>query len=587
MYEATARVDGPDGRLEIQSLERMEADTVLGWIADYLIKEKRYGGQWSDIEQRAKRSGKNTYELICEIEGLMTWQDLLAVFTSHINIPEATAIEGRILAIESQRVIISSCDDSPAENARSLYFWHPIAIKSALNKIGERDSVYLITKDLFTRVSDYSSFDNAAQAEKKDFSKDVMQILSDITKKAIQLGITDVHLYPVVEKDIYKLRYRILGELVDAETYSLQQGKSLLTVIINQAKEHTPSLKVDEVRRPLDGKIIIPKEDVGWHYDVDLRVSVMWKPDMTNADIVLRVLAKSDISSNTIKHLGFYPDHVEKLETAISRTRGIILVTGATGTGKSKTVNTLLASLPNTKHIQTIEDPIEYLLPNGRQFQIFEYEEDSAGNKREPVGFVELARQCKRHDPDIIFIGELRDAQTVQTAMHLSKTGHLVLATLHVARATMIPQALVEDYGVSVDTIADNLLLGVNQVLAKKLCPKCKQPYVLNEIPEWVRNLRFPNLDQVERLRGKIIYEPGYQPGCSCHMRVGSEVLTGYSGRTVIGEVYNFNPRDFESGKLSSFAMEEILDPSMNILTDAVNKIEAGEVGFEVLRSLM
>ena len=84
-----------------------------------------------------------------------------------------------------------------------------------------------------------------------------MEILSDIIKKAIQLGVTDVHLYPVVEKDIYKLRYRILGDLVDAETYSLQQGKSLLTVIINQATEHTPSLKVDEIRRPLDGKIVI------------------------------------------------------------------------------------------------------------------------------------------------------------------------------------------------------------------------------------------------------------------------------------------------------------------------------------------
>lgn len=587
MSQAAVTINKSDGRLEIQDLEMMEADTVLGWIADYLIKEKRYGGQWTDIEQRAKRSGKRTYELICEIEGLMTWQDLLAVFTSHINIPEATAVEGKILDVDSERVIISSCENSLVENARNLYFWHPIAIKGALKKIGNRDNVYLITKDLFTRVSSYSSHDGPAQAEEKDFSKDVMEILSDIIKKAIQLGVTDVHLYPVVEKDIYKLRYRILGDLVDAETYSLQQGKSLLTVIINQAKEHTPSLKVDEIRRPLDGKIVIPKESVGWHYDVDIRVSIMWKPDITNADVVLRILAKSDISSNTIKHLGFYPEHVEKLETAISRTRGIILVAGATGTGKSKTVNTLLASLPATKHIQTIEDPIEYLLPNGRQFQTFEYEEDSSGNKREPVGFAELARQCKRHDPDIIFIGELRDPETVQTAMHLSKTGHLVLATLHVARATMIPQSLVEDYGVSIDTISDNLLLGVNQVLVKKLCPKCKQAYVLSELPEWVRNLRFPNLDQVERLRGKTIYAAGYMPDCSCHMRVGSEVLAGYAGRTVISEVYNFHPQDFESGKISSFAMEEILDPSINILSDAVNKIEAGEVGLETLRSLM
>lgn len=171
--------------------------------------------------------------------------------------------------------------------------------------------------------------------------------------------------------------------------------------------------------------------------------------------------------------------------------------------------------------------------------------------------------------------------------MHLSKTGHLVLATLHVARATMIPQSLIEDYGVSIDTISDNLLLGVNQILVKRLCPKCKQPYALSEIPEWARNLRFPNLEQLERLRGKTIYAPGYKPGCSCHMRIGSEVLAGYSGRTVISEVYDFHPQDFESGKISSFAMEQILDSSTNILADAVSKIEAGEVGLEILRGLM
>jgi len=574
---------------ERYDVRNITAESVTTWIIDYLKNEKRYSGSWSDIEQRARRSGKTVYDLLCEIEDTITYQELLRIFSKHTGIEEATSIEGKILHVEEGRVIYTNNDSEDPVMTRNCYFWHPLAIKGALqdNQIGQNDIVYLVTRELFARTSIFSSPVNAQTDlhQQKDFDKDVWEVITDIVKAAIKIGATDIHLFPVVEKEIYRLRYRVLGDLVDAETYSLQQGKSLLNVIINQAKRYTPSLKTDEKRKPMDGKIIIPRTDIRWHNDVDLRVSIMWKPDMENADVVLRVLAKSDIGSNTIEHLGFSEEHAEKLRMAISRTRGIILVTGGTGTGKSKTVNTMLAGLPMQKNILSVEDPIEYLLPNGRQFQIFEWEDEKSN--REAVGFAELARQCKRHDPDVIFIGELRDRETVETAIHLSKTGHLVLATLHVARATMIPQTLIEDYGVSVDALADNLVLGVNQVLSKRLCPECKQGYVLSELPPWYRRLRFPNTDQVEKLRNKELFEPGCDAKCRCAMNLGSETIMGYAGRCCVAEVYEFSPQNFEEGKISSFQMEKILDPGTNILADMVMKIENGLLPFDSLRSLL
>jgi len=576
---------------EKADITRIDGATVLGWITEYLEEEKKYNGGWSDIEQRAKRSNKTVYDLLCEIENIITYQELLHIFSDRVDVPEATSIEGEILRVEQGRVIYTNNGEGPNSiQKRNCYFWHPIALKGAIqdDQIGQYDTPYLVARDLFNRISNFTTVNRVDETQEND-DKDVWEVVKELVKNAIRLGVTDIHLYPVPEKDIYRLRYRVLGDLVDVGTFSLARGKSLITVIINQAKKETPSIKTDEVRRPIDGKLTIPSQEVHWHYDVDLRMSIMWKPDMTHADAVLRVLAKSDIGSNTLEYLGFQEEHVEKLQTAIMRSRGIILVTGATGTGKSKTVNTLLAGLPMEKNILAIEDPIEYLLPNGRQFQVFEWEEEKQGGKsRESVGFAELARQCKRHDPDVIFIGELRDKETVETAIHLSKTGHLVLATLHVARATMIPQTLIEDYGVSIDALADNLVLGVNQVLSKRLCPKCRQEYVLTQLPPWVRKLRFPNQEVVDTLRGKTIFSPGVDPRCECAMKISSGIVTtGYMGRCCVAEVYEFKPNDFVAEKISSFNMETTLDPNTNILTDMVAKIEEGILGFDSLRSLL
>jgi len=286
--------------------------------------------------------------------------------------------------------------------------------------------------------------------------------------------------------------------------------------------------------------------------------------------------------------------------TAVSRNRGIILVTGR----KSRTVNTLLAGLPSTKCILCVEDPIEYQIPGGRQFQTFEYVEDAGSEKGgkasiHVVGFPEFARAFKRHDPDVIFIGELRDEETVSTAVHLSKTGHLVLGTLHVSRATQIPQMLVEDYGVSIDAVADNLIMGVNQVLVKKLCSACKEEMnePLGTIPEWIRKLRYPDRDLfLDSIREKKFFVPSLAGGCdACRKTIGRGAArrllsAGYSGRTVLGEAIEFRPGQFSDGKISGYHMEakvEAADMSHSILMDAYNKLTLGTIDMDAVTRLL
>lgn len=591
----------------IESLDRSHVENA---ISRYLVDIKGMAQESFKIFlERAKQIDQSVYNVICEIENAMTYEELRNVFQTLTGIPAARDVEGRIRHIKDGRLITSTIDGSEGNSSVHVYTWHPMALKDLGKDRIHETSFFLLKKDDFHNIEIKSGYANPADTAKavvadRNVSR---EFIYPFIRDALVHGATDIHIFPQDNQDIYKIRFRLLGDLVDVHTLKAEKGRSLVNVLINWAKEMTPSLKTDEKRRPLDGKIICRKEDVGWHTDVDLRMSLIWKPDAVNSDVVLRVLAKTDIRNEKLYDLGYLDRHVDMFETAVSRNRGIILVTGPTGSGKSRTVNTLLAGLPSTKCILCVEDPIEYQIPGGRQFQTFEYVEDAGSEKSSKtsihvVGFPEFARAFKRHDPDVIFIGELRDEETVGTAVHLSKTGHLVLGTLHVSRVAQIPQMLIEDYGVSIDAVADNLIMGVNQVLVKKLCNRCKQEMVepLGTIPDWMKQLRYPERDLfLSNIREKRFYIPSLSDGCdACRKTIGEgsrgmarRVLSaGYSGRTVLGEAIEFRPGHFSDGKISGYHMEakvEAADMSHSILMDAYNKMTLGTIDMDAAMRLL
>jgi general secretion pathway protein E len=575
-------------------LKNITNENITIAIVRYINEVKKRQIDFEEYARKSKGTGKSVFDILCEIDNILTYHELADVFSQATGIPKATDVQGAVTDVDIGRHV-ATVDN---EGVRRFYIWHPVAVQKLFKKSPPDDlQMLLVDRETFKKYSSnqYVRASAAGVGETlTDVTRETLVNLVKLSMKAAAGGVTgmagatDIHIYPVIEQQVYKIALRLLGDLVDVETLSSSDGRQLANVVLNWAKEKTPSIQVDEKRKPVDGRIVIPGASLDWYSDIDLRVSMMWKSNMTDADIVLRILYKIDMRDNTLSQLGFLPKQVGLMEMALARTRGIILVTGATGSGKSRTMNTLLTLVSKGKNILTVEDPIEYILPNGRQFQTMEWE--SVNGEIVSVGFSDLARAFKRHDPDIILIGELRDKETVSTAFHLAKTGHLVLGTLHVARATAVPETLVEDYGVSVDAVADNLVLVANQVLVKRLCETCKVREVFTDPPDWLRKLRFINRETaLARLRGQAVFHaPGGRHRCErCAQKAGTTTLSGYTGRTAGAEVFELLPGMFKDKDISVLAMEEKLSGEGNILSDMVDKILAGAIGVESLRSLL
>lgn len=545
----------------------------------------------SDYEKRAQTMNRSIFDMLCEIDKIVDYDKLVEIFAEVSGLPVAPDITGDIITVNSGRYVKTANPDKTA----AYFIWHPKAITSVerLSKdLGEKAplQVFLVKRDVLRQYFIAAEMSEIKLEKNSETTRDdVLAIIGEAAK----LGVTDIHIYPVFSMNVYRIAYRLYGELINSSTLTLQTGGAVIRVLMNWAKEFSPSLKVDEMRKPLDGKIDIPKTLLPiLTSDLSLRLSIIWKADMKNADCVIRLLTRTNIGNENLEALGFLPEQTSMMETAAERSRGIILITGATGSGKSRTVNTILSKLSVKRNILTVEDPIEYLLPNGRQFQTLEWE-GTGPEETHRVGFEEFARAFKRHDPDVIFFGEIRDKKTANLAFHLAKTGHLVCSTLHASRATMIAEILHDDFGIGLDTIADNLTLGVSQSLVKRLCHKCKRKVSFDQPPDWYSHLRYNNKDfELKRLLAgqDKIYTASQDGKCkACRKTFGVVTVSGYEGRIVLADVYEYMPKHFQDGKISAFAMTEKLEwepGAKNILSDAVDKVLAGIIDVEAIRTL-
>jgi general secretion pathway protein E len=320
----------------------------------------------------------------------------------------------------------------------------------------------------------------------------VIRLLNSILSEAVKERVSDIHIEPY-ERDLV-IRFRIDGILYE----KLSPPKIIQEALVSRVKIMA-GLNIAEKRLPQDGRIRV----VVAGRDVDIRVSII--PTFYGERSVLRLLDKKK-GVLSLADIGLGVDGVATMERMLARTSGIVLVTGPTGSGKSTTLYAALNRVNSSeKNIITIEDPIEYQIRGIGQIQV---------NPKIELTFAGGLRSILRQDPDIIMVGEIRDAETAEIAIQASLTGHLVLSTLHTNDAASAITRLV-DMGIEPFMIASSLTAVMAQRLVRVICPHCREEY-----------------RPVERYAGVTLPEKLYR-GRGCDKCLG----LGTMGRTAIYEI--------------------------------------------------
>lgn len=283
----------------------------------------------------------------------------------------------------------------------------------------------------------------------------VIKFLNEVLSDSIKQRATDIHFEPS-ENDL-RIRYRIDGILYEVPCpAAIKHFQSSIATRIKVMA----NLDIAEKRRPQDGRINIKMGNELY----DLRISIM--PTPFGESIGIRLLPRLSPAIGLEEGLGLSPDGLAILDKTIKRPHGIILVTGPTGSGKTTTLYTCLNKINSAERkILTIEDPIEYQLKGITQMQV----EPKIG-----FTFANALRSMLRHDPDVMMLGEIRDAETAELAVRISLTGHLVFSTLHTNDA---PGAIIRllDMGIDPFLVSSSVILIIAQRLVRLICPHCKE----------------------------------------------------------------------------------------------------------------
>ena len=380
----------------------------------------------------------------------------------------------------------------------------------------------------------------------------ITEIVNAIIVDSIRLKASDIHFDPL--ETGLKIRIRIDGTLQDYSMVPLYIEKNMITRI-----KIISGMNITESRIPQDGAIKNSIDNI----DVDLRVSCL--PTNLGEKIVIRILDYK-MSAAGLEELNFSETNLEKVKKMIDIPNGIILVTGATGTGKSTTVYSILQRL-NTEdsNIITVEDPIEMNIEGINQVQV---------NADVGLSFASALRSILRQDPDIIMIGEIRDDETAKIAVRASITGHLVLSTIHTNNSLNTIERLT-------DMNVERYLLGaalagvISQRLARRLCKKCRKIRPTNEYEK----------EMFKKHLGLDVNELYEANGCSeCHQ--------GYKGRIAIQEVLLTNQEIKDAIVLNANKKElrKLVygkNGTTTLFQDGLLKVVSGETSFEEILKLV
>ena len=387
---------------------------------------------------------------------------------------------------------------------------------------------------------------------KFDFERmPVVEVVNEIMVDAQKRGASDIHFDPLT--DYMKVRIRIDGILHDYAEVPNGIKKNLITRI-----KIISGMNITESRLPQDGAIKATLQGI----NLDLRVSCI--PTSEGEKIVIRILDYS-MSLAGIENLGFSENNYKKVLQMINIPNGIILVTGATGTGKSTTVYSILQKLNSgSTNIVTVEDPIEMNIEGINQIQT---------NSEIGLNFSTALRSILRQDPNVIMIGEIRDTETAKIAVRASITGHLVLSTLHTNDSLNTIERLL-DMEVERYLLASSLEGIISQNLARKLCPHCRKTRPTNAYEKQL----FKNV------LNKDVNEIYVSDGCE-------ECGNGYNGRIAIHEVLLINQdiKDAISAGVSREKLRDLVYKSdvISLLQDGLEKVLDGLTTIEELLKLI
>lgn len=387
----------------------------------------------------------------------------------------------------------------------------------------------------------------------------IIKIVDVILTNAIEGNASDIHIEPS-EKDV-RVRYRIDGILHT----SLMLPKNVHAAITTRLKILS-NLKIDESRLPQDGRFHM---EAG-KKSVDLRVSIL--PLIYGEKVVMRILDKST-KAPTLDQLGIRGRGLQWVQENIKKTHGIFLITGPTGSGKSTTLYSILSLLNTTSvNIITLEDPVEYFMEGVNQSQI---------NPDVGLTFASGLRSILRQDPNIVMVGEIRDKETAEIAVHAALTGHLLFSTLHTNNSIGAMPRLI-DMGIEPFLLVASINLVMAQRLVRKICPDCREEI---EVPKPI---------ETEMRKGLIGIPEDYLDAVdttTLHMYKGKGCEkcghTGYVGRFGLFEVLPVVPeiQDLVMGKASAHKIYEAT-LKMGMITmkqDGVVKVLRGETTFDEL----
>lgn len=509
-------------------------------------------GYISDAEMSQMRADEYGYDVV-DIASMEIPQSIIAL------IPESVARENIVipLAMVDERLRVAMSNAMDLDVIDKLRFMtnreiDPVgaskeSIQTSINRHyggSETESVDSMLMEFTETAIDFTETETiSSKQQEAEESAPVVRLVNLIISEAVNMRASDIHIEPF--EDRIRVRYRIDGVLIERDS----PPKRLLAALTSRLKIMA-RMDIAEKRRPQDGRI---KTRTGGK-DFDLRVSIL--PTKFGQAVVLRILDRDNIKVG-IRNLGFGEENYRRFQTIIRRPNGIFLVTGPTGSGKTTTLYSALGELNRPdKKIITAEDPVEYYLPGINQVEV-----------KHDIGlnFQRIIRAMLRQAPNVILVGEIRDAETAEMAIQASLTGHLVFSTLHTNDAPSSITRLI-DMGVEPFLVASSIMAILAQRLVRVPCAKCKEEYDPDSSETQHFEISAEQMANAKFMRGK---------GCN-HCQ-----HTGYRGRIATFELMSMNSAlremTFKSEPAQAIRRQARLFGMKTLVEDALVKALAGK----------